>query len=217
MSLNRFESYLDTLEHSLRSLPQAERAEWREEARQHLQEIARAAEEMGLAPDEARAEAMRLFGDAAQIGQRMAQSTEQGRHRGRAAATLFSGPLIVAMLLLIGLAYAYVSTDSPLLFHVLQCGCALAFVLVPILGGRRVGKYLRPGPSLLPAAMGLTLIGLLSMPITGVLLVPVLGAPVDHAVVDFRWGLLWLPLAGFSLWWSRRRIVCDFGTVNRQV
>jgi len=212
MSLNLFESYLDTVEQSLRSLPQTERAEWREEARQHLQEIARAEEELGLSSEEARKEAMRLFGDAAQIGQRMAQSTVRRPCPGQTAVALFSRPLIVAMLLLIGLAYAYVSTDSPLYFRALQCGCVLAFLLVPILGGRYVGSHLRSGPSQLSAITGLTLVGFCSLPVASVLLVPALGTTVEGAALDFRLGILWLPLTLCSLLWSRRKRVRDLLT-----
>ncbi len=212
MSLNLFESYLDTVEQSLRALPQTERAEWREEARQHLQEIAHAEEELGLTPEEARMEAIRLFGDAAQIGQRLAQSAVQRPSPGRTAAALFSRPLIVAMLLLIGLAYAYVFTESPLCFRALQCGCVLAFVLVPILGGRYVGKYLHSGPSQLSAITGLTIVGFCSLPVASVLLVPALGTTVEGAVLDFRLGVLWLPLTLCSLLWSRRKRVRDLLT-----
>jgi len=212
MSLNLFESYLDTVEQSLRFLPQTERAEWREEARQHLQEIARAEEELGLSPEEARKEAMRLFGDAAQIGQRMAQSTVQRPSLGQSAAALFSRPLIVAMPLLIGLAYAYVSNDSPLYFRALQGGCILAFVLVPILGGRCVGKYLRSGPMRLSAIVGSSVVGFFSLLVASVLLVPVLGTTVEGAVLDFRLGMLWLPLTFGSLLWSRRKRVRDLLT-----
>lgn len=205
MSLSPFESYLDVVEQSLHALPGTERAEWREEARQHLQEIACAAEEIGLTPDAARAEAMRLFGNAEQIGQRLAQSPGRSTVPGRTPAALFSGPLVIAMLLLIGLAYAYVLTDSPLLFCGLQFGGALSFFLVPILGGRRVGKQFRARSANLFSVSGLILVGLLSLPISGVLLVPALGAPVDGAALDFRWGVLWLPLTLFPLLWSRPR------------
>ena len=212
MSLNPFESYLDTVEQSLRSLPKTERAEWREEAWQHLQDIVRAEEELGLTPEKAQGEAMRLFGDATQIGQQMAQSTVPRPSLGRTAA-LFSRPLIVAMLLLIGLGYAYVFTDSPLCFRALQCGGVLAFVLVPIFGGRCVGKHLRSGPSQQSAIAGLTIVGFCSLPVASVLLVPALDTTVEGAALDFRLGVLWLPLTLCSLLWSRRKRVRDFLTM----
>jgi hypothetical protein len=199
-----FEPYLDMLEQSLRLLSPEERAEWREEARQHLVEIARAEEELGLSPEEAAAAAMRQFGNPTQIGRRLAQSVECDPLKARTAVTLFSGPLIVAMLLLIGLAYAYVLTDSPVLFRALQLGGALAFLLAPTLGGWRVGRRLRPGQSSLTVALGLTLIGLLTLPIAGVLLVPARGAPLEGTAMDFRWGLLWFPLTFLSLLLARR-------------
>lgn len=213
MSLSPFEPYLDVQEQYLQLLSQEERADWREEARQHLQDIARAEEELGFTHDEATVRAMRKFGDAAQIGRQMARSTQSDPLRGRKAAALFSGPLVIAMLLLIGVANAYVLTDSPRLFLCLQVASVLSFVSVPILGGLRVGRSLRPGQSYLPVAVGLILTGLFFLPIAGVLLEPILYKRVGGEALDFRWALLWLPLTLFSLMLSRRRDVRRAETV----
>jgi hypothetical protein len=67
MSPNRLERYLDQLEVPLAQLPGAERAAWREEARQHVLCLVAAHEELGAEPDAALEMALQQFGDAERL------------------------------------------------------------------------------------------------------------------------------------------------------
>lgn len=204
MSNSRLDSYLNVLENGLAFLPMEERREWREEARQHLLELAAAHENLGLPPDKALQAALQQFGSAEQIGRQMACSVNPSL-TGRVAVSLFSAPLIAAMLLLIGLAYAYVLTDSRLLFTWLQGVGTSAFLLVPTLGGWRVGLRLSPRQASLPVLRALALAGIGFFPIASVMLAPALGSPLDGAAPELGWGLLWFPLCGLSLCLARLR------------
>jgi hypothetical protein len=204
MSNNPLEPYLNALEQSLQMLPKAERQEWREEARQHLLDIARAHEELGQTPEEALTVAMQQFGNPTQIGRQMAHCTDSAPLKWKTAITLFSVPLMMSMVLLIGLAYAYVLTDSPPLLGCLQLGGVIAFITAPILGGWRVGKRMHPDQSPTPIFLALTLILLLFLPVASVLLVPALGVSPERAIT-LCWGVLWLPMTCLTLFLTRRR------------
>lgn len=69
MNHSRLEQYLDELERPLTALGETARREWREEARQHLADLAAAHEELGTDPDIALEQALHQFGDAAKVGQ----------------------------------------------------------------------------------------------------------------------------------------------------
>lgn len=69
MNHSRLEQYLDELERPLTSLGENVRREWREEARQHLADLAAAHEELGTDPNTALEQALRQFGEAAKVGQ----------------------------------------------------------------------------------------------------------------------------------------------------
>ncbi len=69
MNHSRLEQYLDELERPLTALGETVRREWREEARQHLADLAAAHEELATDADDALEQALHQFGDAATVGQ----------------------------------------------------------------------------------------------------------------------------------------------------
>ncbi len=71
MNHSRLEQYLDELERPLTALGETARREWREEARQHLADLAAAHEELGTDPDTALEQALHQFGEASKVGQAM--------------------------------------------------------------------------------------------------------------------------------------------------
>lgn len=75
MHHSRLEQYLDRLEEPLAAFPSEVRAEWREEARQHLLHLIAAYEELGTPPDEAVQAAIRQFGDPEHIGKNLQTAT----------------------------------------------------------------------------------------------------------------------------------------------
>jgi hypothetical protein len=210
---SRLERYLEELERPLTALTPEARAEWREEARQHLAALAAAHEELGSSPEEAVEAALRQFGDARQIGRQVQQSSPEGLQKGGSwraigrAYLLFSAPLMAGIIAMIGFGYAYVLSLNPAALDAMRVAGACAFVAVPVAGGWRVGRRMpgrRPGMHLL-AALALSFF---AVPIAGVFLHPALGFG-QGADFDARWGLLWLPTASLSAtlasWWTRQR------------
>lgn len=201
MSGSRLESYLDVLE---RRLPREMRAEWREEARAHLLEIAALHESLGASPEEAIESALQQFGSPEQIGRQMAQSSPGKPPDGRTAVALFNIPVIGALLIGIALGYAYVLTESRDLLCLLQIGGIAAFVAVPVLGGWLIGRRFGPRRPDAGVFAALALLGIFLLPIAGVLLIPAFGSPAHGAVPDMRTGLWWFPLTWLSLDLARR-------------
>jgi hypothetical protein len=74
---NRLESYLDEIETHLQSLPEWERIEWREEARQHLAALAEAHEELGAEPEAAVRAAIKQFGVPETLGRQVCATSSQ--------------------------------------------------------------------------------------------------------------------------------------------
>lgn len=64
-------AYFERLNAQLRRMPQADRAEIHTEVRQHLDDLAKAHEELGATTDEAQQAALRQFGDPVKIGRRL--------------------------------------------------------------------------------------------------------------------------------------------------
>lgn len=71
MPHSRLESYLDEIETHLKPLPEWERIEWREEARQHLAALAEAYEELGAEPEAAARAAIKQFGAPETLGRQV--------------------------------------------------------------------------------------------------------------------------------------------------
>ena len=200
---SRLEQYLDELERPLTALTPEARADWREEARQHLLALAAAHEELGTPPEEAAEAALRQFGDAQQIGRQVQQfAPEHLRKEGgwRAigqAYLLFSVPLMLGIIAMTGCYYAYVFSGGLFSLDALRIAGVCAFVLVPLLGGWRVGTRM-PGRRLgwrLSAAIALSIF---AIPVAAVFLNPALGFDQGELPGGLRWGLLWLPMAGLS-------------------
>lgn len=68
MNHSRLEQYLDEVSRPLTPLGETARREWREEARQHLDDLVAAHAELGASENEAIEAALHQFGDAAKIG-----------------------------------------------------------------------------------------------------------------------------------------------------
>ena len=68
--------YFERLNAPLKKVPPEARAEMHQELRQHLDALAAAHEELGATPEEAKAAALRQFGDPAKIGRRLFQEWE---------------------------------------------------------------------------------------------------------------------------------------------
>lgn len=199
MSSRPLEQYLNELERSSGDLSSQERTEWREEVRQHLMEMARAHEAVGLSPEEAMTAALRDFGNARQIGSRAAECSGKGLLCGKTAVALFSVPMMAIMALMIGIAYAYVLTDSLFFLRCLQIGGITSFLTIPVLGGWCAARKIRRNQSALPVLSALTFAALGFSPVASVLLIPAFGSPFGGATPDLRLGLLWLPLIGLSV------------------
>lgn len=162
-------------------------------------ELARAHEELGLAADEAVTAALRSFGNAEQIGRGVARNSGRELLKGRKAVTLFSIPLMAIHVLMIGIAYAYVLSDSPFWLKMLQGGGVASFFSVPVIGGWMVARRLRPHQSPLSVLPALTLAGIGFSPIASVLLIPAFGTPFQEFGLDLRVGLLWVPMIWASV------------------
>lgn len=72
MNLKRLEAYLDECEVPLARLPVTERAEWRDEARQHLLALVEAHLEFGASEEEAIETALQQFGEPRRLGKKLA-------------------------------------------------------------------------------------------------------------------------------------------------
>jgi len=191
--------YLDELERSATHLSAAQRAEWREEARQHLEQTAIAAEELGIDPKEAIEAAIRRFGDAKQLGAAMDESSLSGSMGSHGAILRLGMPLILAMTALIGIANAYVLTDSPVAYRWLQIAGFASFAAVPVLAGRFIGKHLARSRRKRSTVLAMLSVVGISLPIAGVLLVPFLGTSVEGAVVSYPAIAAWLLLTATSM------------------
>src|ERR1700722_12072628 len=69
---SNFDSFLDTLTRQLILAPRDLQAQYREEARQHLESLAQARIESGDTPGKAAAKAMAAFGDPKAVGRGIA-------------------------------------------------------------------------------------------------------------------------------------------------
>jgi hypothetical protein len=211
MNLSRLEQYLDELERPLAGLSEGVRSEWREEARQHVLGLAAAHEELGSSPDEALEAALRQFGNARRIGEQVRQFSLGQDLDGKTAFTLFSAPVIVTLILMIGLNYWYAWSSSDAALRAMALTGAQMFIAVPVIGGWRVGRRIRTARRKMRPLCGLLLSVLLSVPIASLYVLPILGfgQGPGNLYLDWRWGLLWLPMASLSAAlanrWERRR------------
>lgn len=95
MNLKRLEAYLDECEAPLARCTGTERAEWRDEARQHLIALMELHVELGASEEEALEAALRQFGEPGRLGKKLATAMHRtgspsagSHHRGIVAWTL---------------------------------------------------------------------------------------------------------------------------------
>jgi hypothetical protein len=236
----RLQQYLDELEQPLRRrLPEETRREWRVEAEQHLESIVAAHEELGVPAEAAIEAAVRQFGDAGVIARDIRRETRRvigdgsGWQATGRALGLLGAPLAAAIVVMSGVAFYFVAHDG-MQYAILQETAGASFLLVPIIGGWRLGARLpwwrvdervyggaRPRFDYAPIP-GLSRRGrhrdtdflpwlafaALQYVTTGSVLYALAFSP-DPPHPDWIAGLCWLPLAAASAWagsrWSRWR------------
>lgn len=158
------DEFLQKLNAQLRRMPQADQAEIHTEVRQHLDDLAKAHEELGATTDEAARAALRQFGDPVKIGRRLfdewrlTPQTNLWRIAGWAFLRLWAtqaglGVLcIVAMRSLLSLDNTVRNIFAPIYYGAVSS----TFFLVPLFVGawanRRFGRQALPGLVLMSAS-----------------------------------------------------------------
>ena len=219
---SRLEQYLETLDVHLAALPDERRRGLREEARQHVLDLAAAHRELGSDEDEALQAALRQFGDPRRVGKQYRrtlgrpwwaawwpQEHEWERRFPRSWHILRPSLAFFAVLGghvagFLGLNLALIaSTEAGPLPELTAVYAALSLVSVPILGGRAAGAKmtapLRPG-----TVAGLLLM-MLPMVLYGVMFAMWADGGVMAPYVQPALGWLWVPVAGVSAAFSKRR------------
>jgi hypothetical protein len=132
---SRFERHLDEMERPLRWLPASDRSEMREEAAQHLSDLAAAHEARGATPEQAGEAALAEFGDAHRIGRGVRRQILRRRARTltEAVLTRMIGGLLGALLALgaaIGLGAPLMAGHEDIAFLYLALGAVLGMAAV---------------------------------------------------------------------------------------
>lgn len=144
----KLDQYLDSLEKPLSQLTPYERQEWRTEAAQHITHLAEAHEELGLSQREALEEAIRQFGDAKIVAQRLRQETANRRVSFHPLQAITAALLVlmlaqVGVLMLMGVLSAINIRAGQILPYSVLCIASFALYLGgPIVGGLLLGRQL---------------------------------------------------------------------------
>jgi len=187
---SRLEKYLDEV---TRPVAPAQRAEWQEEAQQHLDALVAAHEELGLSREEAVEAAIGSFGEAKQIGKSIERESSGSTFRQAVGKGIlrFALPVLACFFPMACAAALFGVVGGEAYLATLRMAGGVLLVLTPVLGGWNAGIKASP-----------------HHPLRDVLLVPALGAMLcspdslifsvfRHPTLrpDPRDAALWLPLA----------------------
>lgn len=215
---SRLEEYLDTVEKPLTSLPKPAREEWREEARQHLESLVAAHEELGSSREEAVEAALLQFGDAQAIGVQMRRATIHDSDGWRAASVAFALvglPLVVWMAVLTVIGMSLLNSSGTVNMTLFYGATAAGYAAVPLMGGWWAGRYCRRHRLLFPASRRRA--GMVYLPWMALAMAQyvIMGTVFFHfafsrsGVPDFNFltGLPWIPMtmAGFQMGRGKKR------------
>jgi uncharacterized protein (DUF433 family) len=145
----RLRAYLDALEKPVTSLGADARSDWRSEAEQHLRSLIAANEELGSSHAEAVAEALKQFSRTPErIGgqvcwESMRSAPDVTLMQIAARATVQFVVLAFYSLTALGAAACwYIRADDASGVTLLRIAGGLGFVLIPMIGGWKIGKLL---------------------------------------------------------------------------
>lgn len=217
---SQLEEYLDNVEKPLAPLPTQAREEWREEARQHLESLVAAHEELGSSQEEAVEAALLQFGDAQTIGQQVRAATldeVEGWRAASIACMLVILPVIfwLAAMGLIGTRILHQMNDIGADLSAFHRVAVSGFLMVPLLGGYWAGCYCRGRRfsfSRSRRRAGWVYLPWMALAMTQFVL---MGTAIHYFAFgypgspdfNFGFGLLWLPMTavGFRLGRGKKR------------